>query len=198
MKKTAYSLVLPFIFVSLFSCSNDMEIIEPSLELQPTQAMSTKNSTKELMKKYIDKSFSFLDKNKDKKLSFTEFKNLIPETSEVMKVYFTKTDLNKDEFISNEEFYKYYSVSMTNSSKEMFSMLDKNKNNFLDIENEEVQVAIEDTLNNMEGNKITLEEIKNDYISRDSNKDGKLTFEDYQNVALKYMLIAYIEFLDSI
>lgn len=196
MKKTAYSLLFTFICASLFSCSNDIEMIEPSLELQSTQAMATKTPTKELIKNYVDKCFSFADKNKDKKLILSEFKTLASEPLEVMQERFILVDANKDKSVNYEEFSKVYSPSITSSMKEIFLMLDSDRNKFLDIENGEVQVAVEmdfDTLHYKEGSKITLEEVKNDYISRDSNKDGKLTFEDYQNVALKYMLMTSVD-----
>lgn len=196
MKKTVYTLLFPFIFASLASCSSDIEMIESPLELQSTQVMATKNTNKELIKNYVDKCFSFADKNKDKKLTLTEFQTLASEPLEVMQERFILVDSNKDKSVNYEEFSKVYSPSITSSMKEIYSMLDTNRNKFLDIENGEVQVAVEmdfDTLHYKDGSKITLEEIKDDYTSRDSNKDGKLTFEDYQNVALKYMLMSSVD-----
>ena len=197
MKKFTYLLLSSLVFTNLLSCASDSElIISNQMEALPNvQTLATKNpKADELVKKMVDKRFNFADKNKDKNLVFNEFKGLESENADIMKKRFDKVDSNKDTSISYEEFVKADTSIIKATVKQLFAMLDQNRNTFIEA-NEELDMVVEiDYQSAVDGgNKVTMAQVKKDYLACDLDKDNKLSLDEYQMGALKYMLMSEVD-----
>lgn len=197
MKKFTYLLLSSLVFTNLLSCTSDSElIISNQMETLPNvQTLATKNpKADELVKKMVDKRFNFADKNKDKNLVFNEFKGLESENADIMKKRFDKVDSNKDSIISYEEFVKADTSVIKATVKQLFAMLDQNRNTFIEA-NEELDMVVEiDYQSAVDGgNKVTIEQVKKDYLACDLDKDNKLSLDEYQMGALKYMIMSEVD-----
>ncbi|MBC7475251.1 MAG: EF-hand domain-containing protein [Candidatus Sericytochromatia bacterium] len=196
MKKITFLISFYLILGSLTACSNDVaSIVQPDdNNVQTLSTVSAGNKSDILIKQMVDKRFTFADKNKDKKLVFNEFKGLESEHDDIRKKSFDLEDTNKDGIITYDEFVKAELPGIKSSIKQIFSMMDNNKNGFID-QGEELDTGIymDQTGAADAGQKITTEEIKKEYIAADLNKDNKLTFEEYLSVEMKYILMASVD-----
>lgn len=196
MRKIAYLLSCFFMVANISACSSgsdDLASINPVENEQITQTLSAKADADVLVKKMVDKRFTFADKNKDKKLVFNEFKGLESENADIMKKRFDKVDTDKNATVTYEEFVKSDTVVIKDTLKQIFSMMDQNRNSSID--GSELDMAVEMAYQTAvdAGNKVTMEQVRKDYLSNDANKDKKLSFEEYQLGELKYMLMASVD-----
>lgn len=196
MKKIAYLLSCFFMVANIAACNsisdNDLAI-SPIENEQVTQTLSAKTDADVLIKKMVDKRFSFADKNKDKKLVFNEFKGLESENADVMKKRFDQVDTDKNAVVTYEEFVKSDTVVIKDTLKQLFIMMDQNRNSSID--DTELDMAVEMAYQTAvdAGNKVTMDQVRKDYLSNDANKDKKLSLEEYQLGELKYMLMASVD-----
>lgn len=180
----------------LFSCASETTMVDNLNQIQDQNvgALAAKPSSDALLKKMIDKRFTFADKNKDKKLVFNEFKGLESEHEDVMQKMFNEVDTNKDKIVSYDEFVKADSEGISSTLAQMFAMLDSNRNKLIENNGELDMVAeIAHEVATGAGKKITLEEVKKDYLSYDADKNGGLSLEEYKSPELKYILMAPVD-----
>lgn len=180
----------------LFSCASETTMIDNLNQIQDQNvgALAAKPNADALIKKMVDKRFTFADKNKDKKLVFNEFKGLESEHEDVMQKMFDSVDTNKDKIVSYEEFVKADSEGINSTLNQMFAMLDSNRNKLIENNGELDMVAeVAHGMATDAGKKITLEEVKKDYLSYDADKDGNLNLEEYKSPELKYILMMPVD-----
>lgn len=192
--KKIISLASCSLLLSLAACGSNTEItaIQPVENLQSFAAPA--NPAKDLIQQMIDKRFTFADKNKDKKLVFNEFKGLESEHEDVMKEMFDSVDTDKNGTVTYQEFVKAETAGISASLKQMFNMMDRNANDLLDAGSElDMTVEVAAGMANDAGNKITQAQVKKDYLSYDTNKDGKLSYVEFQSPEMKYILMAPVD-----
>ncbi len=194
MKKIVSFISGSFLLLSLTSCASDNLIANDLQTEQVAQSFAVKPNADALIKKMVDKRFAFADKNKDKKLVFNEFKGLESEHEDVMKKMFDQVDTNKDAIVTYDEFLASDTAGIKSTLNQMFRMLDRNRNSFID-QNEELDMVVE-VAHGMaagSGHNVTPEQVKKDFMSYDTDKDGKLNFEEYQSPEMKYILMAPVD-----
>ncbi|MFN8671672.1 MAG: EF-hand domain-containing protein [Candidatus Sericytochromatia bacterium] len=195
MKNLKFSLLSLGLIFS-FACSNsNTDIIA---ETQNVDALASKPTAESLIKKLVDKRFTFADKNKDKTLVFSEFKGLESEHEDVMQKMFKEYDKNKDSKLTYEEFFNTDSEGIKSSLNSMFKMLDQNRNSRIDgtgSASEELNIVVEVAFGTATdaGKKVNIEDVKKDYLSFDKDGDLNLTFDEYQTPELKYILMAPVD-----
>lgn len=199
MKKLTYLILCSLLLNALTSCSSQddsfINSVNPIEAIQQnTQVSSAKASTADsLIKQMVDKRFTFVDKNKDKKLIFSEFKGLESEHEDVMKQMFDSVDTDKNGIVTYSEFTKSDTAGIKSTLKQMFGMYDQNRNSLIDADELDMVVEIASEIAADSGKKITLEQIRKDYLGYDNNNDGKLSFDEYQSPEIKYMLMAPVD-----
>lgn len=110
MKKlTSFVLSSLLVSYSLTGCSSQSNLpVEEQVQNQEVSVLSTSKVSE------IDRTFNYLDSNKDSKVSYDEFKKIVdllaPSSSDKTKLYnkfnssFTLADANKDKMLNKEEF----------------------------------------------------------------------------------------------
>lgn len=181
-----------FLFISLLAaCNNTYEVNTMNLQ-ESTQAYSSpvKTTLKDLMKELVENRFIFADKNKDKNLTFSEFKLLESEPEDVIKKMFDFYDENQDNIVSYNEFSDTDLANAKNGVEFLFGWLDTDGNTFIDfgVELDRV-VKISKKEANDNGVKLTEEEVKKDFTDSDQNKDKKLNLEEFSLAELKYIVM---------
>jgi Ca2+-binding EF-hand superfamily protein len=191
MKKFV-NLISSFCFsILLYSCNNtySLQNIE-SQQKTESYSSTTKNTSNKLIEDLVNKRFIFADINKDKNLTFSEFKTLESESEDVIRKMFNFYDENQDNIVSYDEFFTIDSNNAKNGIQFLFGWLDTNENTLIDfgVELDRV-IKISKKEANDNGFKLTEEEVKKDFIDSDQNKDEKLDFEEFSLVELKYIVM---------
>lgn len=194
MKKFISLVSVSFFLMSMSACNNNSDMTNLALQEEVQTFAAAKSDSKDLIKKLVDRRFTFADKNKDKKLAFDEFKGLESEHEDVMKKMFISYDKSKDNSVSYDEFLATDTANANESLKSMFAMLDQSRNKFIDSGSElDMVVEIAQQEANDSGKKLTMEEVKKDFLSYDANKDGKLTYDEFLAPELKYILMTPVD-----
>lgn len=195
MKKLATSLMVS-LFIS--SCAGETPLITQIESNSNTSDVNTFAKTKNgelntLIQAYTDKRFNFADKNKDKKLIFSEFKGLESEHEDVMQKIFNEYDKNKDKSVSYEEFVNVSNKGTQESLKQLFALSDMNKNNSLEKSEVEMISEIAQEYAADSGLKKDIKTISNEYMSFDKNKNGKLEYDEYLVPQMRYILLSEVD-----